>query len=97
MSEHWTVTFNTLAEDFLRADWYYQYSDDYSAYNKGRNQVQGIIDRINKINWTPDSIDKFKSIIIKLVDEWYPGVHNEKYTKEFIDKFYKIIKVENND
>ena len=47
-----------LTTAILNADWYYNYSDDYGAYNRGEASVSKVINMIKKNECTIDDYHK---------------------------------------
>ncbi len=43
-----------------RIDWYYNYSDDYSVWSRGRNQVEKLISDLSKLNLTEKDLANLK-------------------------------------
>jgi len=43
-----------------RIDWYYNYSDDYSVWSRGRNQVEKLISDLSKMNLTEKDLANLK-------------------------------------
>jgi hypothetical protein len=49
-----------IAQMIMRADWYYNMTEDYSAYKKGEASVKEVRHYINSREWTIDDVKDIK-------------------------------------
>ena len=52
-----------IAQMIMRADWYYNMTDDYSAYKRGEASVQEVKSYINNRSWISEDVDVIKNEI----------------------------------
>jgi hypothetical protein len=52
-----------VAQMIMRADWYYNMTDDYSAYKRGEASVQEVKSYINNRSWISEDVDLVKNEI----------------------------------
>ena len=48
------------AKAIVSADWYYNMTEDYGAYNRGRASVENVRKMIESKNWTIDEVEMIK-------------------------------------
>jgi hypothetical protein len=53
----------SIAQMIMRADWYYNMTDDYSAYKRGEASVQEVKSYINNRSWISEDVDVIKNEI----------------------------------
>ena len=53
----------SIAQMIMRADWYYNMTDDYSAYKKGEASVQEVKSYINNRSWISEDVNLIKNEI----------------------------------
>lgn len=78
-----------LAQLVAGADWYYNHSDDYSAYNRGSNQVSRISQLFKQYKPTDEEVQKIKDETIKCLAPRFDLVNNivpEQTIKTYSDR-----------
>lgn len=53
----------SIAQMIMRADWYYNMTDDYSAYKRGEASVQEVKSYINNRSWITEDVNLIKNEI----------------------------------
>jgi len=53
----------SIAQMIMRADWYYNMTDDYSAYKRGEASVQEVKSYINNRSWISEDVNLIKNEI----------------------------------
>ncbi len=86
----------SIAQMIMRADWYYNMTDDYSAYKKGEASVQEVKSYVNSREWTIDDIKDIKHEINNILK--IRSVHNvvkeqvyEAWDKRVDNLFRKVL------
>jgi len=57
----------SIAQMFMRADWYYNMTDDYSAYKRGESSVQEVRSYIKSREWTIEEVESIKHEITNIL------------------------------
>lgn len=56
-----------IAQMIMRADWYYNMCDDYSAYKRGESSVMEVRSYINNREWTIDDVESIRHEIVNIL------------------------------
>jgi len=57
-----------VAQMIMRADWYYNMTDDYSAYKKGEASVQEVKSYVASREWTIEEVQSIKHEITNILN-----------------------------
>lgn len=80
----------SIAQMIMRADWYYNMTEDYSAYKRGEASVKEVRNYIDSREWTIDDVKDIKHEITNILkirsvnkvvkeqvyEAWYERVDN---------------------
>ena len=59
-----SIEASEIIHKIRQADWYYNYSDDYSAWKRGQESVQAVKNVVKSREWTADDIATLKLEVV---------------------------------
>lgn len=82
-----------IAGKIMRADWSYNYTEDYSAYKRGEGTVREVQSMIKESTWTKDEVDhiinEVRNILSLRAGDKEISQSNLEYWTNMINKLFK--------